>query len=232
LTLSIGVLIIGSLYWDPRRQGWRDSRLDVDNVFNVHAPIRDGRRSTGRGHTYTMVLSRQAGEGQAKVVRFKNDVSAAADLHAEADHLWAAERNGNPDGRVAADWGCVALLCNPGRHIPAALVGDWAKRVAGISGYGNIPHAPGEGSVISDSGLLQIAWPNLAESDEPVPLDLLIATANHPTLEGEPKAYPSPDMIADAWNADGQGRVEYFTNNVRDGIWTFEDDAISRRLKV
>src|SRR5580692_12520499 len=56
LTLSIGVLIIGSLYWDPRRQGWRDSRLDVDNVFNVHAPIRYGRRSTGRGHTYTMVL--------------------------------------------------------------------------------------------------------------------------------------------------------------------------------
>jgi hypothetical protein len=231
MKLSIGVLIIGSLYWDPRRKGWRDSRLSMDEVYNVRARIRYGRCSASRDNTYTMVFSGQAGEGQAKVVRFKHDVSTTADLRAEAEHLWAAERNVKPDGLIAADWGCVAMLCNPERDIPAGLVEDWAKRVDAIPGYGNISHALGEGTPVSEQGLLQIPWPTLSETNDNVPLDLLMVTANHPTLEGEPKAYPTPVMIADAWNADKKGRVEYFRNNVRDGIWTFEDDAISRRLR-
>jgi hypothetical protein len=232
LALTIGVLMIGSLYWDPRRQGWRDERVDMSSVLTVRAPIRYGRHSTGRGNTYTMVFSGAAGEGRAKVVRCKHEVAAAADLFAEAGHLWAAERNGEPDGRISAGWGCVALLCNPGRNIPPTLAADWARHVAAIAGYGNIPHLPGEVSVVSEGGLLQIPWPTLAESNESVPLDLLIATATYPTLEGNPKAYPSPEVIAEAWNADQEGHVEYFRNNVREGIRTFEDDAIDRWLRV
>lgn len=33
-------------------------------------------------------------------------------------------------------------------------------------------------------------------------------------------------MIADRWRNDTNNNVRYFSNNVRDGIRTFEDDAI------
>jgi hypothetical protein len=234
--VSIGILIIGSLYWDNRRkrQTWRDSRLNMEDRYDVTARIRYGRKSEGRDNTYTMVFSRQAGEGQAKVVRCRNDVLTAAHLNTEAEHLWAAERNREPDGLIAADWGCVALLGNPDSEIPAELVDGWAARVADIAGYGNILHAPGEAILVSDRGLLQVPWPTLVGSLDRVPLDLLLVTANRPTLQGEPEAYATPAMIADAWlakEAVKKNRVEYFRNNVANGINTFEDDAIRARLE-
>jgi len=45
---------------------------------------------------------------------------------------------------------------------------------------------------------------------------------------------PGPKMIADAWlakKAVKNNRVEYFQNNVRDGIRTFEDDEIAGYLR-
>jgi hypothetical protein len=234
MQLSIGVLIIGSLYWDPRRQAWRKSRLNMDEVYNVRARIRYGRLSSGRDDTYTMVFSGQAVEGQAKVVRCRRDVSSLAELDAEANQLWGAERNRGPDGTISAEWGCVAMLCNPGRKIPAKVAVTWAKRVAGISDYGNSPHLPGETAPLSASGLLQIPWPVISGGNDSVPLDLLIATANDPTLKGNPKSYPTPEVIAAAWRAKKaakKNRVDYFQNNVRHGIRTFEDDAIAEYLR-
>jgi hypothetical protein len=37
-------------------------------------------------------------------------------------------------------------------------------------------------------------------------------------------------MIAARWRTDTAGNVRYFRNNVRDGIRTFEDDAIAAAL--
>jgi hypothetical protein len=59
--LSIGVLTIGSLYWDERRKAWRDSRLNLGDSWNVPMRIRYGRLSTGRDNSYTMVFSGAAG---------------------------------------------------------------------------------------------------------------------------------------------------------------------------
>ena len=44
--LSVGVLIIGSLYWDlaSDRKEWRASRLNAGGARTVRAPIRYGRR--------------------------------------------------------------------------------------------------------------------------------------------------------------------------------------------
>src|SRR5437879_4452497 len=108
--LSVGVLIVGSLLWDARRQTWRDASLQMASSELVTAPIRYGRRSQQRGNTYTMVLSRLCAAGQAKVVRCAKTVSSPDDLIVEADHLWAAERNGAVERRISAGWGCVALL--------------------------------------------------------------------------------------------------------------------------
>jgi len=231
--LSIGVLIIGSLYWDERRQTWREARLNMGESFNVPMRIRYGRLSTGRDNTYTMVFSGQAGEGQAKVVRCRQDIVNAADLDVETNELWAAERNMKADGSIASDWGCVALLCNPASKVPAAFTDAWAARVRAVSGYGGIPHVPGEETPVSAAGLLKVPWPVVAGTNGSVPLDLLIATANHPTLAGDPKSYPSPKMIADAWltkEAVKNDRVAYFRNNVANGINTFEDADIAALL--
>ena len=113
--MKLGVLIIGSLYWDdkPHRNKWRRERLCVDSQQHVKAPIRYGRLSHSRGCSYTMVFSASLSEeqfGQAIVVPFKSK-----DLISEAECLWTAERppNKKPNGRISADWGRVALVENP-----------------------------------------------------------------------------------------------------------------------
>lgn len=232
-SLRIGVLIIGSLYWDERRQAWRKSRLNTGESYTVPLRIRYGRLSTGRDHTYTMVFSGQAGEGRAKIVRCCQDIKNPGELDVEANELWAAERNVKADGSIASDWGCVALLCNPASKVSAEFTDAWAARVRAISGYGRIPHSPGEATPVTAKGLLQMPWPVIAGTTDRVPLDLLIATANHPSLAGEPKSYPAPKTIADAWlakKAAENDRVSYFRNNVANGISSFEDADIAALL--
>ena len=226
MSLSIGILIIGSLYWDSGRQTWRNSRLLMDQALTVRAPIRYGRRSERRGDTYTMVFSRQCKLGQAKVVPCR---STAGDIVDEAEHLWAAERNEPPNHRISASWGRVALLSRSDRNIPQGILNAWAARVSREPSYGDVPQADGEGPLII-GGVLQIEWPTLIETDEPAPLDLLLATATHPKFVGDPPQYPDPGTIAEAWRDDTGGHVSYFRNNRRDGIHTFQDDAISGLL--
>src|SRR5271165_4553485 len=128
--LNAGILIIGSLLWDERRQAWRDSRLDMTSAQTVTAPIRYGRRSETRGNTYTMVFSRVCKAGQGTVVRCVHPVSSVDDLISEAEHLWAAEHNATVSRQISAGWGCVTLLCNPDRNIPKTFLTGWASRVA------------------------------------------------------------------------------------------------------
>src|SRR6202040_3105578 len=101
-------------------QQWRDERRDRNQSEVVSAPIRYGRRSgKRRGHTYTMVFSKSAPAGRARVVRCAHAITSADDLIPEALRLWEAEELRKNTGRIAnAEWGCVALLPNPGREIP------------------------------------------------------------------------------------------------------------------
>ena len=232
MPLSVGVLIIGSLLWDSEqnRPAWRKARLDMTTVKTVTAPIRYGRRSgRNRGNTYTMVFSRSAEVGQGKVVQCTRSVFAAADLVSEAQALWKAELPTASAGRIAADWGCVAVLCNPERKIPEEVLRGWAMRVADEPQYGDVPQAAEEGSLVSETGLLQIAWPRLVEGEAAVQLDLLLVTANHPTLNGTPLCYPPVETIARAWNEAGN-HVEYFWRNSDCEIRTFQDDEIRALL--
>ena len=190
MPLSAGVLIIGSLFWDSEqnRPAWRDARLNM---------------ATAQTYTYTMVFSRLAKPGQAKVVQCRHAISTAADLVAEAQALWKAEQPTAAAGRIAADWGCVALLHNPERKIPEEILKGWEKRVADEPGYGNVPQTEAEGSLVSREGLLQIAWPRPLEGGIAVQLDILLVTANAPTLNGKPLCYPSAATVARAWNMAG-----------------------------
>ena len=109
MTLSVGILIIGSLFWDPAREPWRKSRLSMEQAMTVQAPIRYGRLSEGRGH-YTMVFSRLCKPGHAKLVPCR---ATADDIIDEAEHLWAAERNGPLNHRISANWGACSPVTAP-----------------------------------------------------------------------------------------------------------------------
>ncbi len=230
--LSAGVLIIGSLLWDQDRRQWRDERLDLTRSELVSAPIRYGRRSgRRRGHTYTMVFSRSTAAGSANVVPCSHAIASADDLITEALKLWEAEALSPNTGRIAAGWGCVALLCNPERKIPDDLLRAWSERVKHEPDYGHVAQAAGEGTLISEEGLLQIEWPRRIDGGAAIDFDLLLVTANDPTLTGTPPSYPDVNTIVSAWNEAQLEYSEYFWKNTDNGIATFQDDEIRAGLK-
>ena len=237
--LSVGVLIIGSLYWDlaSHRKEWRADRLNPGGARTVHASIRYGRRSRTRGCSYTMVFSLDLVAdplGRAIVVPCKHRAQGIDDLSHEAECLWVAERK--PDaqmGSLSADWGCVALLVNPNRtdsdHV-RELRARWTERVSRERCYGQLNSAVDEGVVVDESGVLRIPWPE-PEDPSDLGIDVLLATATNPTIVGG--HYPSPEQIADAWNTrDGRNYVDYFCKNRAHGIKTFQDDIIHARLQA
>jgi hypothetical protein len=232
MPLSVGVLIIGSLYWrNDVREVWRQERLRRDRVWSVKAPIRYGKLSGPRkSRTYTMIFANLCEEqlGRAKVVECKRAVTSASDLISEAEWLWSAEENkrvrdSSPEHRISPDreWGCVALLRNPHKEISQQLLDDWATRVAGEAHY-----RANERRLVDSRGILQLRWPDLSEGGS-LALDLLLATSN----DAEP-TFPTVQEIADAWKREPvERRAEYFHCNQDNGISTFEDQAIGEYLR-
>ena len=237
--LSLGVLIIGSLYWDwdLTRKEWRANRLKPDGERFVRAPIRYGRRSSTRGRSYTMVFSLGLdGEqfGRAIVAPCKQRAKDIDDLILEAELLWAAEKKLELGARqgLSANWGCVALLVNPNctdLDDVRELRTGWTEQVSREPYYGQLNSAADEDVVVDESGFLRIPWPE-SEGRSGLGVDLLLATAANPTIVGG--HYPSAQQIADAWNSpSGRNYVDYFCKNRAHGIKTFQDDIIQARLR-
>ena len=236
MEVSIGMLIIGSLYWDdqPHRTQWRHERLDLDAPRSILAPIRYGRRSQTRRNSYTMVFSETLARedvklGRAIFVPCKRLVRSVEDLVEEAEILWAAERNSDAsNGRISADWGCVALAVNPAHPIPDDLRRGWATRVSREECYGGLDRAEDEEAIVEGSGVLNVPWPKCTDGS-PLEVNALLATATNPTLvDGR---YPSAKQIAEAWNTNtGSNYVQYFWKNRKHNITTFQDDEIESHL--
>ena len=232
MPLNSGILIIGSLLWDleNERPAWRNARLNMGGTQTVTAPIRYGRQSGTRGNSYTMVFSRLCPPGSAKLVPCSHTISTAQELIAEAEFLWKAEQPDAKAHRIASTWGCVAVLCNPEREIPADLLREWANRVSDEPNYGRVSQTNEEGVLVGgNDGLLRIDWPHLAEGDAAADFDLLLVTANDPRISASAPNYPTSQMIAEAWNRAGE-HVEYFWKNTDNGIRTFEDVQIRALL--
>ena len=227
--MNIGIVMIGSLYWDSAREGWRGDRLVDANPKRVRVPIRYGRRSCKRGCTYTMVFSaglEREKFGQAIVLACRQRASTVVQLLEEAKHLWAAERKSKRPEHICRSWGCVALLPNPKRELPQGLIAGWKSRVAGQSGYPRLEPAKGERAAVSESGILNIPWPQLLDGKE-LEFDALLGTATNPTFNNGD--YPSAKVIASAWaEPRGKKHIEYFDNNVSNGITTWQDQKIRR----
>ena len=230
--VTIGVLVIGSLYWDNSdpRPGWRNSRLDCQHRQRVKVPIRYGRRSGSRRDSYTMVFSPSLCENQfgtAIVIPFHG-----TDLVEEAAYLWAAERvfHKSRSARISASsgWGCVALLENPDSPRTADLRARWTDRVSRERQYPTLDAVGEEVPAVDESGLLQVPWPRV-DDGSPLLLDALLATSTSPTpIDGR---YPLANEIADAWNtSEPWEEVSYFWKNREHCIYTHQDGEIATRL--
>ena len=236
--MRIGVLIIGSLYWDnepPIRGLWRTKRLDGCGREYVRVPIRYGRRSRKRGDTYTMVFSPGLDDDE-----FGTAIAVPCRSHnliEEAEWLWAAEDPfaDGPPCRVSTSWGCVALLENPRLRLPDHVRNEWTARVSQEKDYGKLICLDGEDGVVDkSSGTLSIPWPSNLDGS-PLKLNALLATTNSPTPTSDDRGYPWPQEIADAWNrrtAEGCAEVDYFWKNRKHGITTHQDRDIQVQLKV
>lgn len=231
--LRIGVLMVGSLYWDKDREHrleWRRIRLEMPAAQHVKVPIRYGRRSSKREFTYTMVFSTSLNEdqfGQGIVVPCKS-----RDLIEEAVYLWTAETNcgKNRKCKISASWGCVAVVENPDNPLPEKVRKAWIERVSHERCYGQLDSAKGEKVAVDGRGFLQVPWPETVEEGE-IGVDVLLATATNPTIvEGE---YASAMEIAGAWmTRRGKKESKYFWNNTNDRIATFQDRDIEERLRA
>lgn len=229
--MKIGVLIVGSLYWDDSlpRTAWRSERLDCVRRQQVRVPIRYGRRSRSRGNSYTMVFSsglREEQFGTAIAIPFKSE-----NLLEEAKRLWAAEAPSarEPNGCISDCWGCVALLEHPQVPLPRDVRTRWTAGVEREPHYGMVDHAHDEAATVDESGFLGIRWPR-TENGSLLEMDALLATATCPTLDAGD--YPSSCKIAEAWSTPG-GRKEtkYFWCNRAHGITTFQDAEIEAKLR-
>jgi hypothetical protein len=228
--LTAGVLIIGSLYWkNGGRELWRNTRLDRTLEWDIRVPIRYGRKSSNQ--TYTMVFAPLGSEqfGIGKVIACRAPITSCDDLIYEAEWLWAAEDNKvksatnyKPSRTIASGWGCVALLPNPASDISAELLDCWANRISREPNYG-----ASEARLVDAQGLLKIEWPKQPNNNDPLPLDLLLATSNDPA-----NSYPNADSVACAWlNQQAVVKAEYFHNNRSSGITTFQDEEIQDFLE-
>jgi hypothetical protein len=135
-TYRVGILIIGSLFWDRQRshrEDWRRENLTADRVA-VRVPIRYGRRSNDRNGTYTMVFSNELCPdrlGSAIAVACRRRIRDGTDLAKEAEALWDAEQTtARRTGRVSATWGAVGLLCNPNTKDLESIRASWTARTA------------------------------------------------------------------------------------------------------
>lgn len=230
-----GILIIGSLLWDPDqgenkgiRKEWRKKRLKMDEKIHVFAPIRYGRKSTNG--SYTMVFSKEidspASMGTAFVVPFKNEISTFKGLLNQAQYLSEAE--GMNDKKLikgkADKWCTIGILLNPDidERSKSAISVKYLKQLNSdeYSRYFSDFKLGSEPSILKNNGEIDINWirtvnPQLQKSING--LDFILATCP------KPKIYPDSKEIKANLEADSRN---YFYNNIMNGITTFQDKEI------
>jgi hypothetical protein len=112
------------------------------------------------------------------------------------------------------------------------ILQGWRAHVSGLTNYTALSSATGEDPVLDPAtGRALFDWPkNVATNQGLLGFDLLLMTANEPTLN-KTGQYAAAEQIASAWRADAVNNGRYFYNNRQYGITTFEDAAIEAALR-
>lgn len=231
--LKGGVLIIGSLFWqddrdngDGIRKQWRTAHLDMNRSINVSMPIRYGRFSSA--NAYTMIFDNTMSidkHGIAKAVPFKTNPNSWEQLKFETERLSQAEGTGkrfikwSPTMNEA--W-CICSICfNPkvDSQLKSDILNNWGAALnESQAGYLYFAQRP-EKYCLTLQGELLIPWPR--ESDA---VDYLIATSTQPRNRGDVPLLTIQEIANHVSNRD------YFRQNMRHGITTYQDESISKIL--
>lgn len=233
-----GVLIIGSLLWqddlrfpnDNVRKNWRIKYLNMDNKISVICPIRYGRKSSS--NIYTMVFSMSCAEkesGRAYMIPFKNTFQTTNKFIELAKELSKAEgMAGNFVAGNNAVWGVLGIALNPAISLARKdhLLTMWASQYSKEKIFDYQQFKLGkEKPVISENGILNLAWPNSVEllgKKAIDSLDFVLATVTKPT------DYPHiSDLLI---NVTSDITRKYFLNNISNGIQTFQDHYILEKI--
>lgn len=223
-----GAIIIGSLLWgnEPKRVKWRKLYLEsIENLIPLKARIRYGRESSSRSNTHTIIMSNHPKTefGNAYILRFKEVLKNARNLESQAFAMAGAEGLWKESGpSLNKNWGTVGLLINPKieetRNL-GIIKERWTKIYADYNFNPSDYIIEKEPEIIDKNGFLKIEW-----TDEMNEFDFLIATLTVPN----PKSLLNEKIIAERINKTGYD--EYFLNNYKNGIKTFQYEEIINRL--
>jgi hypothetical protein len=245
LNVHGGVLIIGSLLWQPNlgntdntiRKDWRDNCLKMPSKIAVNAPIRYGRQSGGGVYTMTFSNTCRKKPGNAFVAAFRNNpVKTYEDLLREAIELSRAEGMGRKfiEAGSAGIWGVLGILFNENcieKAKKAAILAWWETKLRAEPLYPDFHYKDfrlgTESPCILQNGNLNFPWitaVNAKDNKRLNELDFLLATATMPTNI----KYPSVQkMVSNVQTETGR---KYFKNNNTRGIVTHQDERILKKL--
>lgn len=245
LNANGGVLIIGSLLWQPNlgnadntvRKDWRDNYLKMPSKIAVKVPIRYGRQSGGGVYTMTFSNTCRKKPGNAFVAAFRaNPVKTYDELLSEATALSSAEGMGRKfiEAGSAGIWGVLGILFNENRIEKvkkAAILSWWETKLKAELLYPDFHHKDfrlgTESPCILQNGNLNFPWVTALNTKDDKRLnefDFLLATATMPTNI----KYPSVQkMISNVQKDTGR---HYFKNNNTRGIVTHQDERILKKL--
>ncbi len=244
MDIKIGVIVIGSLLWEPKekRIKWRN-RLEIKDKRHVDLPIRYGRQSLrNRKGTYSMVFSNNINHpktlGKGFVIPFKETIKTEQDFIREMIDL--ADAEGISETRICNSWGTVCFIVNPfiDQKKKDEVTLFWNRlvyttrqsltknqREPELDKFGE----PTEIKSIDNSWLLTINLDNQFKN-ELKDFDILVATSNAVKLKNDINIYPTVKQIAKAIN--DSKHFEYFLRNTQHSIRTFQDRQIAKILKL
>ncbi len=238
--LQGAVLIIGSLLWENEdnaiskeigvlRNNWREKYLDFDKAETVKCPIRYGRTSSTRHHTYTMLFSNNTPAiGSALIVPFKETISindGFGALENQAFALAEAEQICKPgEVNLFKDWGTVAIKTMPqlsakNPTIASSLTDWWAKMFKGYLKHKLFRINGTEETSVTDDGFINF---NIEISNPSI--DYLLCTPTAPNVTDYPSAFEIAQLISKAEYST------YFIENISHKIRTFQDEEVKQLL--
>lgn len=224
-------MIIGSLLWqdhlnidnkDMIRHDWRNKFLDIDKRLALQVPIRYGRRTKSDG-IYTMVYSKGLKRnkyGVGYLIPFKNIFHSFDEIIVAATAFYKAE--GMKD--FVVNWAAITIQFNPSLNkVKNHILKKWQTYTNNLDTekfkFSN------ENSSIKRTGELNFKWFKLIDSSKAIDysqIDFLLTTVTAPTN------YPSIKDLA--VNVKEDTKRFYFINNIRSGIFTFNDISIINNL--
>ena len=245
------VLLIGSLLWENeknclpdqkslalKRRKWRHSCLNLNLKEITPLPIRYGRSSSSRIDTYTMVFSSSyiRKKGHGIIIPFKKtiDFLTGTNLQNQAKRLAIVEGICDQTGdrsTLIKNWGCIAIWINPQSKYKQEIKKMWSTIIQNVQfGYSKIRVSNfkwgDEDSLLLDDYSLDLK----IKSDYDFLLCTYIIPKHKNIQKNSERVYPSPKEMSDAILASGY--KTYFSKNRKNGIVTFDDKQILKRLSA